>query len=487
MPRHADTLPLPIDLHPHGGALHRQLYAWFRRSILSGQVGPGQPVPSSRALAGELGVSRGSVVLAYEQLIAEGYLEAVVGSATRVVRSLPPALDPAARGEPARPRLARTARRLSAAAPQPWLQRHGAFRMHTPALSEFPVATWARLLSRHARGLRKADLGYGQALGLPRLREALAAYLGAARGVRCASDRMMVVAGSQQGLDFAARTLLNPGDRIAVEEPGYPGARQAFLAAGLRLSPIPVDTEGLDVVALARLHPAPRAVYVTPSHQYPMGVTMSATRRLQLLQWAARSRAWIFEDDYDSEYRYGSPPLAALQGLDENGRVIYLGTFSKVLYPSLRLGYLVLPASLTSAFAAVRDAADIHPPTLTQCALADFIEQGHFARHLRRMRVHYANLRAALVDELQSRLGDQVELVGAPAGMHLTLLLAAGISDSAIAAAAFARGLSVMPLSYCRLRPRGRRTRDGLVLGFGSLQPVQISAAVAKLASCFGS
>ncbi|MGH9519788.1 MAG: PLP-dependent aminotransferase family protein, partial [Terriglobales bacterium] len=298
MPRHAGTLPLPISLQTGGPSVHRQIYAWFRGSILRGQVLPGQAVPSSRALARELGLSRGSVVLAYEQLIAEGYLEAIVGSATRVVRSLAPAADASHRSVLAPSRLTPSALRLAAAPPQPWLELRGPFRMHTPALTEFPVAAWARLVSRHARGLRKSDMGYGEAMGLPRLRVALAGYLGAARGVRCDADRIMVVAGSQQGLDLAARTLLNPGDRVAVEEPGYSGARQAFRAAGLRLVPVSVDAEGLDVDALARLRPPPRAVYVTPSHKYPMGVTMSATRRLQLLQWAARAGAWIFEDDY---------------------------------------------------------------------------------------------------------------------------------------------------------------------------------------------
>lgn len=497
MQRFSGTLPLAVAIdRTAGGALHRQLYVWFQRAIASGRLRPGQMIPSSRTLALELGVSRAPVLHAYEQLVAEGFLEPVRGAGTRVVGSIPQDGIRGTCGErvpahaPAGPRvISRVARMARGEEAQPWLRQRGAFRMHTPALAEFPVGVWSQLVARQARRASAASLDYSSSLGLEALRHALAEYLGSARAVRCEAPQVMVTTGSQQALMLATRALLEPGDRVWMEDPGYPGAHQALAAAGLCLVPVPVDCDGLVVEEGVRRCPAARAVYLTPSHQYPLGVVMSATRRLQLLHWASRAGAWVLEDDYDSEFRFGVPPLSALHGLDEDGRVIYIGTFSKVLFPSLRAGYMVVPPDLAARFAAVRDAADICPAGLPQAVLADFMREGHFARHIRRMRLHYQGLRDCLESELASQLGDLLEPVGARAGMHLAALLprqragsrASQGSDRAISVRALKHGLSVMPLSFCGLRPL---PRPGLVLGYGTLSPAQIHHGVRQLRAC---
>jgi GntR family transcriptional regulator/MocR family aminotransferase len=321
-------------------------------------------------------------------------------------------------------------------------------------------------------------MAYGDAMGYPPFREAIAEYLSAVRGVRCESSQILVTTGSQQALQISAQVLLDPKDRVCMEEPGYPGARQAFMTAGAHLIPVPVDDEGIDVAQLIRRGRDARAVYVTPSHQYPMGMTMSATRRMLLLNWAVRSGAWIIEDDYDSEYRFGSRPIASLQGLDTDGRVIYVGTFSKVMFPALRLGYVVVPRDLVRAFSAARDAADIFSSTLYQAVLTDFIREGHFARHIRRMRMLYMDRRRALVNAIEIEMGDMTEVIGAEAGMHLVVLLPRGTNDVALSRKAAQRGISAMPLSVCYSKAP---TRDGLILGYGGANAHQIHDGIRKL------
>jgi GntR family transcriptional regulator/MocR family aminotransferase len=288
----------------------------------------------------------------------------------------------------------------------------------------------------------------------------------------------MVVSGSQQALEIAARVLFEPGSPVWMEEPGYAGARDALAMAGARLAPVPVDDSGLDVTAGLAREPGARGAYVTPSHQYPLGVTMTAARRLQLLDWAHRTGAWIIEDDYDSEYRYGHLPIASLQGLDRDARVVYVGTFSKVLFPALRLGYVVVPADLVPRFAAVREAMDVCPPSMFQAVLADFIADGHFGRHLRRMRLLYADRRAALVDALAKEL-PELEVIGDAAGMHLAAALPPGTRDRDVAARASGRGLWTMPLSACYCGPA---SRPGLVLGYGGVTEREIRDAARRLA-----
>jgi GntR family transcriptional regulator / MocR family aminotransferase len=473
--------------------IYRQLYDWFQRAIASGQLKPGQRVPSTRALAGELNVSRIPVLNAFEQLHAEGYLQTFVGAGTCVASSIPQEtiappsakLTGKAAGKLAQPVRQTAKRKISDAnrsakivGPQPWLNLKGAFRMHLPALDQFPVEVWSRLVARHARKLSKQTMAYGEPMGYAPFREAIAEYIGAVRAVRCEASQIMVVAGSQQGLQRSARVLVNPGDAVWLEEPGYFGARRAFAAVGAQLIPVPVDDEGLIVEEGIRRCPKAQAVYITPSHQYPLGTTMSASRRMQLLNWASRSGAWIIEDDYDSEYRFGVRPIGSLQGLDSDARVIYVGTFSKVMFPALRMGYLVVPVDLAPAFSAARDADDIFSPTLYQAILTDFITEGHFGRHVRRMRMLYMERCNALVKEIHHELGGTLEIVSAEAGMHVTGLLPAGVDDAAVWQHAMENGISAMPLSFCYLK---RSVRNGLVLGYGTTDGAQIREGVRKL------
>jgi GntR family transcriptional regulator/MocR family aminotransferase len=364
---------------------------------------------------------------------------------------------------------------------QLWLNDLVAFRVSLPALDRFPSAVWSKLVTRHSRKPAREVLAYGDAMGYAPFREAIAEYLGAVRAVRCDPSQILVTTGSQQGLQLSAHVLLDAKDSAWMEEPGYLGARQAFMIAGTRIVPVPVDQEGLNVEEGIRRGRSARAVYITPSHQYPLGVIMSATRRMQLLSWAERRGAWIIEDDYDSEYRFGSRPIAALQGLDADARVIYVGTFSKVMFPALRLGYLVVPKDLARAFTAAREATDIFSSTLYQAAMTDFIREGHFARHIRRMRMLYAERRTVLVEAIRKEMAGQLEVLGEEAGMHLVALLPPGVSDVAVSVKAAKRGISAVPLSSCYAKaPK----RGGLILGYGGTAPAQIREAARTLAAC---
>jgi GntR family transcriptional regulator/MocR family aminotransferase len=346
------------------------------------------------------------------------------------------------------------------------------------AFEHFPFRIWSSLVNRHIRNVRVTSLHYGDPMGSESFRSTIANYLRTARAVNCDATQIMIVSGSQQALDLCARVLFNPGDRVWMEEPGYWLARQVFAMAGCELVPVPVDEEGLQAaVGIAQWGKA-RAAFVTPSHQFPLGVTMSASRRLQLLDWAHRSRSWIIEDDYDNEYRYESMPIASLQGLDRNSRVIYIGTFSKTLFPSLRLGYIVIPRDLVGRFLAVRQAMDIYPPHLHQAVLQDFVADGHFARHIRRTRLVYAERRNVLVEALRRELGTSVEVLGAEAGMHLVVTLPKGLRDRSLSEQAALQDLWLWPLSGCYLGPV---PRQGFILGFGSTTPRQIPKAAAQL------
>jgi GntR family transcriptional regulator/MocR family aminotransferase len=440
-------------------------------------------------LAAELKISRIPVLNAYEQLLAEGYFETFVGAGTCVARSIPddtlsPPAVKARKGHPeivekrGPRRLSRRVGALSHQPPQSWLDNLGAFRISLPAFDHFPIGLWSKLVARHSRRPPRGIMAYGDAMGYLPFREAIAEYLGAVRGVRCEPTQILVTTGSQQALQISAQVLLDPKDRVCMEEPGYPGARQAFMTAGARLIPVPVDDEGINVADLIRRGREARAVYVTPSHQYPMGMTMSATRRMLLLNWAMRSGAWIIEDDYDSEYRFGSRPISSLQGLDTDGRVIYVGTFSKVLFPALRLGYVVVPKDLVPAFSAARDAADVFSSTLYQAVLTDFIREGHFARHIRRMRMLYMDRRTALVNAIQIQMGGMLNVIGAEAGMHLVALLPRGTNDVVVSRKAAQRGISAMPLSVCYSRPP---SRGGLMLGYGGVNARQIHDGIREL------
>jgi GntR family transcriptional regulator / MocR family aminotransferase len=464
--------------------LHKQIYDGFRGLIVAGNFTAGQQVPSSRALAAELKISRIPVLTAYAQLLAEGYFEARTGSGTFVCGSLPHQFETAERRSSRRSTHsgAHSISRLASTLPPyeaiPWLRRLGAFNVGQAAFDQFPFRIWSGLVVRHCRNPQAAALQYGGPLGVEPLREAICAYLRTARSVHCDPGQVMIVTGSQQALDISARALLDPGDAVWLEEPGYWLTRHVLTAARCRLVALPVDSEGMDVAAGIKRSPRARAAFVAPSHQFPLGATMSASRRLQLLDWAEGAGAWIIEDDYDSEYRYDSMPIASLQGLDSNSRVIYIGTFSKTLFPSLRLGFIVMPADLVDRFSAVRRAMDISPPQFFQSVLTDFMSEGHYARHIRRTRQLYAERRSALVHSLRSEFGDALRVVGAEAGMYLTVLLANGLRDQDIAVLAAKERLWVPPLSPLYL---GETRKQGFVLGFASTSAEEMPKAVRSL------
>ena len=471
-----------------GTPLHRQLYDRIRALILDRALAPDSRLPSTRTLAAELGVSRNTVLAAFDQLAAEGYLVGAVGSGSYVATALPDAM-PAPGASGARPRAGRgpgLSRRGRALAGVSRMRRPttGAFPPGLPALDLFPTRLWARLLARPWRRPGTALLGPGEAAGDPELRCAIAAYLRPARALDCDAAQVIVVSGAQQGLDLAARLLLDPGDLALVEEPGYRALNGPLIAAGARIVAAPVDGEGIDIGAGARHAEGARLVCVTPSHQFPLGVTMSLGRRLALLDWAAATDAWILEDDYDSEYRYGGRPLAALQGLDRAGRVVYVGSFSKVMFPSLRLGYLVVPPDLAEPFARARAALDDHPPAATQAALARFIVEGHFASHLRRMRRLYAERQAALVAAGARHLDGLLTIAASEAGMHLVAglrpELARRMDDREASLRAARAGIAAPPLAaHYRAAP----DRRGLLLGYAAVPVADIDPAAAHLAA----
>jgi GntR family transcriptional regulator / MocR family aminotransferase len=465
--------------------LHKQIYDAYRAMIVGRNLGAGQQIPSSRALASELRISRIPVLTAYAQLLAEGYFESRTGAGTFVCSSLPEQLPSNEReaGLEADIRCgSRPVARRAALLPRyerlPWLRGLGAFSVSQPAFDQFPLQIWSSLVMRHCRNPHTNALQYGGPMGSEALRESICAYLRTARAVRCTPHQVMIVTGSQQALELCARVLLDDGSPVWVEEPGYWLTRQVLALAGCRQIPIPVDGEGLNVAAGIKLCRRARAVFVAPSHQYPLGATMSASRRLQLIDWAQTAGAWIIEDDYDSEYRYGSMPIASLQGLDHNSRVIYVGTFSKTLFPSLRMGYMVVPTDLVDRFATVRHAVDLGPPYFYQAVLTDFMNEGHFARHIRRMRMLYGQRRAALVDGLQKELGSTLEVLGSEAGLHLAVALPKGVRDQEVVARAAAQKLWTFPLSPAYL---GKNARQGLVLGFGSTTAAEMPNAVRRL------
>ncbi|HEV3073722.1 MAG TPA: PLP-dependent aminotransferase family protein [Thermoanaerobaculia bacterium] len=503
MPKQTTHLPLilPLILPPRGPGqpAARWLVAGVRAAILEGRLRPGARLPSTRDLARHHVLSRGTVVSAFEQLAAEGYVEARVGSGTRVTAVLPDSLlevaDPAmataataataAEATAARPPAARRPpRRLSDYGrrvrpfPEPRIVPVRAFRTDLPALDLFPTTLWAQVASRR---LRRASanllLGCG-AMGYRPLQEAVAGYLTASRGSRCVPGQIAIVSGVQEALDLAARLLLNPGDRVAIEDPGYLGADLVFAALGAAVVPVGLDDEGMTVGESALA--GTRLVYVTPAHQFPTGVSMSLPRRLALLECARRSGALIFEDDYDGEYRYSGRPLPALQGLDRHGQVLFAGSFSKVLFPSLRLGYLVVPEDLVDTVAAAQSVTNRHAPLLEQAVLADFIAGGHFARHVRRMRQVYAERLSVLLECAAERLAGLLEISGVEAGLQTVGWLRAGIDGEAAARAAARRHVEVTPLSRYR---RGAAAREGLQLGFAAVDPPEIRRGVGDLAA----
>lgn len=474
------------------GPLWQQVYQALRGAILSGALPPRARLPATRVLAKELRVSRNTILLAYEQLLAEGYVVGQVGSGTYVAAvqqewaatssarpAAPTATAPAPVFSDYGQRVLASAFSLSpgAAAFRPRLRYD--FRYGAPAVEEFPHETWRRLLARRARNVSLRSLHYGPPQGYLPLREAIAAYLRRSRAVSCDPQQVLIVSGSQQALDLSARLLLNPGEHVILEEPHYQGARYVFLAAGGQLLPAPVDPEGMDIRGLATA--SARLAYITPSHQFPTGAIMSLARRLALLQWAEQAEAYVLEDDYDSEYRYEGHPVEAVQGLDRAGRVIYVGTFSKVLFPALRLGYMVLPQPLVPLFTAAKWLTDRHSSTLEQEVLSDFISEGHFERHLRRTRTHNAARRAVLLEALERYLSGRVDIMGENAGMHLLVWLR-GIPPATLDVVidkAAAAGVGIYSVASYYLTPP---ERAGLLLGYTALSTDDIVVGIQRLA-----
>lgn len=456
--------------------LHRQLYSALRELILAGDLGPGLRLPSTRAVAADLGVSRNTVVTAFEQLGAEGFVELKVGVGTRVS-------DVGQTRSPVRTNLAPGSRLSERGAALSRPQRETpdsahAFASGIPDLGAFPRATWARLLARRARSGDASLLGYGHAGGYRPLRDALSSYLRTSRGLPCTPEQVIVVSSAQSGLDLATRLVVNPAEHALVEDPGYPGARAALEGAGLDVTAVPVDDEGFDITQAGDAARTARLAYITPSHQYPTGVTMTVPRRLALIEWANRGGRWIIEDDYDSEFHYDVRPVPSLQGLADTAQVITLGTFAKTLQPAMRMAYVVVPADLAPAFQnAIRHTGQ-EPALVMQAALADFIEEGHFARHLRRTRRLYQEKRAVLLKTLDAESHHRLSLAPASGGLQVCVLLDDAADDIVIAQRAQDSGLAVQALSrYCAESP-GRR---GLVLGFASTPREAISDAAMRL------
>lgn len=480
--------------------LHRQIGEQLRRAILERRLAPGAKLPSSRLMAEELGVARGTALLAIDQLIAEGYLVTQAGSGISVAANLPedmlvsPSVDGAATTARSRataddPVLSRRTVELLAAGPTPQAPFGDpaiAFPLGQPDREAFPYRLWAKLLEQEWRKPSWQVAGAPHPFGDPRLREAIATYLGLARGFSCEAGAVMVTSGLRQSIATLARLVLDAGDEAWIEEPGFRGTREGLAAAEVRAVPVPVDASGFSLEAALPLAPRAKLAIVAPSHQFPLGTVLGLQRRLELLSWAERTGGWIVEDDFDGEYRYAGRPLAPLRALDRSGRVAYLGSFSKLLFPTLRLSFLVLPASLVRAAERIMTGVSPRASLLGQGALARFIAEGHLAAHLRRTRLLYAARQQALIASAERHLAGLLEITPDPAGMHVIARpvrsqSTAGIAafdDNAAMAAAAAASVSVTPLSACYAGPK---KEHGLVLGYAGTPEAEIELAIARL------
>ena len=488
MPKIETFQDLSLVSSGNHGELWRWLYTELRAAILDGRLRPGSRLPSTRSLAAQYQLSRGTVVAAFDQLQSEGYTHTEVGSGTFVASGLPDSPLSSPRTKPALTLPLSTAmlskratEALKGITVMPAPHSVGkAFRAYEPAIDLFPVELWARVAARVLRHAPRSLYGHGNAAGYPPLRRAIAEYIGTSRGVRCLPEQIIVTSGAQQALDLIGRFLLDPGDPVWIEDPGYPGAWQTFRATGARMIPVPVDQDGLNVAAGIKLSPRAKLAYVTPANQFPLSVTMSADRRMELLNWAVGAGAWIVEDEYDAEYRYHGRPVAALQSLDRSGSVIYVGTFTKMLFNALRLGFMVLPQRLVGAFEAARSFVDRHPPTLDQAILAEFITEGHFGHHVRRMRQTYSERMEILKELADKELEGLLDVTAAAAGMRTVAWLKAGTSDQAAAERANQLGLEVMALSAFAFQ---QKLRPALILGFAGCNPDELRRGVSVLAT----
>lgn len=468
-----------IELDPRARVpRYRQIYARVRAGIADGTLRPSQRLPSARALASQLAVARGTVDAAYALLADEGFIE-TRGAAGTVVAPALARLRPAR--TPLRSQSAQTVRaRQALRAGGEWTLRP--FQLGLPALDAFPLRVWARLAGRCARQWPRSAMIHQSSFGYPPLREAIAAYLAVARGIACTSEQVVITGGFQATMGLVTRALLRDADPVWVEDPGYFYARNALTAAGARAIPIPVDAQGIDVAAGCARAPQARLAVVTPSHQAPLGMTLDLGRRLALLAWANEAEAWILEDDYDGEFRYQSRPVPALKSLDAAGRVLYAGTFSKVLFPGLRLGYLILPDGLIEVFERLLALFYMDSPRFLPAVVTEFMTEGHFARHIRRMRQLYAERRAALAEALAGTLRGRLRVELQAGGMHLIGWLADDMRDVSVAQRAYARGLAVSALSSWRIEPRAEHA---LLLSFTNIPAHAARSASQRLARAF--
>ena len=467
--------------------LYQQLIEKIRSGILAGTFQPNQKLPSSRSLAESLAISRFTVTQSYEQLESEGYLETRIGSGTYVCHQIPDnwfnsqPIESVTRKNQSRSTLSQFGNnllsigRLEVSEPNYEIS----FRYGNPATKYFPIQQWRKLLARHCHN-SPVLLDYAaDAAGYFPLRQEIARYLGRSRGVRCTPEQVIIINGSQQALDLIARVVLDKGDWVAMEEPGYLGAKSCFLGQLANIQPIKINSEGLDVKTLSNCQQKFKFVYVTPSHQFPTGITMSLSQRIALLQWAEKTNTLIIEDDYDSEYRYESQPIPALQGMDRTHAVIYIGTFSKVLFPSLRIGYLVVPSDWVDVMTKAKWQCDRFCPILEQYALTDWIAEGHFAKHIRRMRQLYDSRRQVLIRAFQSYFQDRVTILGANAGIHVMIKIETKLSDELIIERAAAAGIGLISAREYYLEPK---SQGEFIFGYAQLEAAQIETGIKKLA-----
>jgi GntR family transcriptional regulator/MocR family aminotransferase len=463
----------------------RWLYTELRSAIIDGRLKPGTRLPSTRNLAAQYGVARGTVVAAFQQLQAEGFVSSHVSAGTFVVPAsiwemTSPAQQRSSRQVNSRATIAKRAQALlKTSSVLPASHFIGkAFRGYEPAIDLFPVELWARIAARVYRKAPRHLYGQGDAGGYLPLRRAIAEYVGHSRGVRCSAEQIIVTLGAQQALDLLTRVLFDPGDEVWMEDPGYPGASQAFQNAGASVVPVPVDAYGIDVASGIMSSPAARAVYVTPANQFPLGTVMSADRRVELLSWAARAGAWIIEDEYDAEYRYSGKPIASLHSLDRSGSVIYVGTFTKMLFNALRIGFIVVPERLVEAFTTARSLMDRHAPTLDQAVLTEFINGGHFGHHVRKMRQVYSERSQLLAKEANRCLSGLLDVEHAQSGMRTVAWIQTHVAERDLARRAEQVGLEVIPISsYVRKYAQ----KPALMLGFAGCNASEIKRGVSVL------
>jgi GntR family transcriptional regulator / MocR family aminotransferase len=463
----------------------RWLYTELRSAIIDGRLKSGARLPSTRNLAAQYGVARATVVAAFQQLQAEGFVSSEVSAGTFVVP--PPAREITSpmkqrsfRQVNSRATIAkRTESLLKTTFYFPASHSVGkAFRGHEPAIDLFPIELWSRVAARVHRKAPRSLYGNGDAGGYAPLRRAIAEYVGRSRGVRCSAEQIIVTSGAQQALDLLTRVLLDPGDEVWMEDPGYPGASQTFQNAGATVVPIPVDRDGIDVATGIKSSPVARLVYVTPANQFPLGTVMAAERRVELLSWAVQAGAWIIEDEYDAEYRYSGRPIASLHSLDRSGSVIYVGTFTKMLFNALRIGFIVVPERLVKAFRIARSFIDRHAPTLDQAVLTEFINEGHFGRHVRKMREVYSDRSRLLAEEAHRHLSGLLEVEHAQSGMCTVAWIKTRVTEMGLKRRAEQMGLEVYPISSCAIE---YEQKPALLLGFAGCNESEIKRGVSVL------